>query len=79
MVLFRGWLTISTCRSGSPSISFPPKPRTLPKILFVSARGSALAEMIRGGTTAYCDMYYFEDAIADETFKAGMRGCSARR
>jgi len=32
-----------------------------------------LAEMIRGGTTTYCDMYYFEDAIADETSKAGMR------
>ena len=32
------------------------------------------AEMIRGGTTTYCDMYYFEDAIADETKKAGMRG-----
>ncbi|HEX6126125.1 MAG TPA: amidohydrolase, partial [Pyrinomonadaceae bacterium] len=33
-----------------------------------------LAEMIRGGTTTYCDMYYFEDAIADETKKAGVRG-----
>jgi 5-methylthioadenosine/S-adenosylhomocysteine deaminase len=31
-------------------------------------------EMIRGGTTTYVDMYYFEDAIADETVKAGMRG-----
>jgi 5-methylthioadenosine/S-adenosylhomocysteine deaminase len=30
--------------------------------------------MLRSGTTTYCDMYYFEDAIADETFKAGMRG-----
>ena len=35
---------------------------------------AGLAEMIRGGTTTYCDMYYFEDAIADETFKAGVRG-----
>src|SRR5712691_4160559 len=34
----------------------------------------SLAEMIRGGTTTYCDMYYFEDAIADETAKAGVRG-----
>ena len=33
-----------------------------------------LAEMIRGGTTTFCDMYYFEDAIADETLKAGVRG-----
>jgi 5-methylthioadenosine/S-adenosylhomocysteine deaminase len=30
-------------------------------------------EMIRGGTTTYVDMYYFEDAIADETVRAGMR------
>ena len=30
--------------------------------------------MIRGGTTTYCDMYYFEDAIAEETSKAGVRG-----
>ncbi|HEX2639887.1 MAG TPA: amidohydrolase, partial [Pyrinomonadaceae bacterium] len=33
-----------------------------------------LAEMIRGGTTTYCDMYYFEDAIADESKRAGVRG-----
>ncbi|HEV7843621.1 MAG TPA: amidohydrolase, partial [Pyrinomonadaceae bacterium] len=33
-----------------------------------------LAEMIRGGTTTYCDMYYFEDAVADETARAGVRG-----
>lgn len=31
-------------------------------------------EMIQGGTTTYVDMYYFEDAIADETARAGMRG-----
>ena len=30
--------------------------------------------MIRGGTTTYADMYYFEDDIADETKKAGVRG-----
>ncbi|MBN2047688.1 MAG: amidohydrolase family protein [Anaerolineaceae bacterium] len=33
----------------------------------------ACAEMIRGGTTSFADMYYFEDDIADETAKAGMR------
>jgi len=32
-----------------------------------------LAEMIRGGTTTYCDMYYFEDVIAEETARAGVR------
>ena len=30
-------------------------------------------EMIAGGTTTFVDMYYFEDAIAEETAKAGMR------
>jgi len=32
------------------------------------------AEMIRGGVTTFADMYYFEDAVAEETKAAGMRG-----
>src|SRR5882762_1178104 len=32
------------------------------------------AEQIRGGVTMFADMYYFEDAIAEETKAAGMRG-----
>ena len=31
-------------------------------------------EMIRGGTTTYADMYYFEDIVGEETKAAGMRG-----
>src|SRR5499427_1912479 len=34
----------------------------------------ALAEMIRSGTTTFADMYYFEDAVAEETKAAGLRG-----
>ncbi len=33
----------------------------------------AVLEMLLSGTTTYVDMYYFEDAIAEETKKAGMR------
>ena len=33
-----------------------------------------LAEMIRSGTTTFADMYYFEDAVAEETKAAGLRG-----
>src|SRR4029453_6429809 len=33
----------------------------------------ACAEMIRSGTTCFADMYYFEDAVATATAKAGMR------
>ena len=32
------------------------------------------AEMIRSGVTAFCDMYYFEDDVAQATAEAGMRG-----
>src|SRR5437667_8802397 len=34
----------------------------------------AAAEQIRGGVVTFADMYYFEDAIAEETKAAGMRG-----
>src|SRR5271168_2069442 len=33
-----------------------------------------LAEMIHSGTTTFADMYYFEDAVAEETKAAGLRG-----
>ena len=33
-----------------------------------------LIELIRGGITTYADMYYFEDTVALETKRAGMRG-----
>jgi len=34
----------------------------------------ALAEMISSGTTSFADMYFFEDEIAEQTERAGMRG-----
>ena len=34
----------------------------------------AMAEQIRAGVTTFADMYYFEDAVAEETKAAGMRG-----
>ena len=34
----------------------------------------AALEMIRGGTTTFADMYYFEDAVAEEVKATGMRG-----
>ena len=33
----------------------------------------ACAEMIRGGTTCFADMYYFEHAVAEATAEVGMR------
>ncbi len=37
----------------------------------------AAAEMIRGGTTTFMDMYYFEEAVADAAAQAGLRGVCA--
>lgn len=31
-------------------------------------------EMMRGGTTTFCDMYYFEDEVAQAAAEVGMRG-----
>ena len=36
------------------------------------------AEMIRSGVTTFADMYYFEDAIAEATVRAGLRGVLAQ-
>jgi len=36
------------------------------------------AEMIRSGVTTFADMYYFEDAIAEATVQAGLRGVLAQ-
>ncbi|MBN1487060.1 MAG: amidohydrolase family protein [Anaerolineae bacterium] len=38
----------------------------------------AAAEMIRSGTTTFMDMYYFEEAVADATAQAGLRGVCAQ-
>ncbi len=36
------------------------------------------AEMIRSGITAFADMYYFEDAVAEATVQVGLRGVLAQ-
>jgi 5-methylthioadenosine/S-adenosylhomocysteine deaminase len=38
----------------------------------------ACAEMIRGGVTCFADMYYFEEAVAQATAEAGLRGLCAQ-
>jgi len=53
---------------------FPAEAKNVSEEFVRAGTRLGLAEMIRGGTTTYCDMYYFEDAVADETAKAGVRG-----
>src|SRR5438132_4151826 len=74
MTLFRGLADDLDLQDWLTKYIFPAEARNVSEEFVRAGTRLGLAEMIRGGTTTYCDMYYFEDAIADETAKAGVRG-----
>ncbi len=74
MSLFRGISDDLDLQDWLTKFIFPAEAKNVDEAFVRAGTRLGLAEMIRGGTTTYCDMYYFEDAIADETKKAGMRG-----
>ncbi len=74
MSLFRGIADDLDLQEWLTKFIFPAEAKNVDEAFVRAGTRLGLAEMIRGGTTTYCDMYYFEDAIADETKKAGMRG-----
>jgi 5-methylthioadenosine/S-adenosylhomocysteine deaminase len=74
MTLFRGIADDMDLQEWLTKFIFPAEAKNVNEPFVRAGTRLGLAEMIRGGTTTYCDMYYFEDAIADETKKAGMRG-----
>ena len=74
MTLFRGISDDLDLNDWLTKYIFPAEAKNVDEAFVRAGTRLGLAEMIRGGTTTYCDMYYFEDAIADETKKAGMRG-----
>jgi 5-methylthioadenosine/S-adenosylhomocysteine deaminase len=74
MVLFRGLADDLDLQEWLTKYIFPAEAKNVTEEFVRVGTRLGLAEMIRGGTTTYCDMYYFEDAIADETEKAGVRG-----
>lgn len=74
MTLFRGIADDLDLQEWLTKYIFPAEAKNVDEAFVRVGTRLGLAEMLRGGTTTYCDMYYFEDAIADETKKAGMRG-----
>src|SRR5213078_1882050 len=74
MTLFRGIADDLDLQEWLTKYIFPAEAKNVTEDFVRVGTRLGLAEMIRSGTTTYCDMYYFEDAIADETFKAGVRG-----
>jgi len=74
MTLFRGLADDLDLQEWLTKYIFPAEAKNVTEDFVRVGTRLGLAEMIRSGTTTYCDMYYFEDAIADETAKAGVRG-----
>ncbi|HEX8559027.1 MAG TPA: amidohydrolase [Pyrinomonadaceae bacterium] len=74
MALFRGIADDLDLNEWLTKYIFPAEAKNVTEEFVRAGAQLALAEMIRGGTTTYCDMYYFEDAIAEETERAGVRG-----
>ena len=74
MVLFRGLADDLALMDWLQKYIFPAKAKTVTAdFVRVGTRLAAL-EMIQSGTTAYADMYYFEEEIGRATRAAGLRG-----
>ncbi len=74
MTLFRGLKDDVTLDDWLRKYIFPAEAKNVTQDFVRWGTRLACAEMIRGGITTFVDMYYFEDAIAEETRAAGMRG-----
>ncbi len=72
MVLFRGMADDLPLKTWLEEHIFPAEAGLNRELIALGAE-LACAEMIRGGTTSYVDMYLFEETIAQVTKKAGMR------
>lgn len=74
MTVFRGIADDLDLQEWLNKYIFPAEAKNVdPELVRVGTR-LGLGELIRGGTTTFCDMYYYEDLIAEETEKAGVRG-----
>ena len=74
MTLLRGLKDDVTLEEWLTKAIFPAEAKNVNEEFVRWGTRLAAAEQIRGGVTTFVDMYYFEDAIAEETKAAGMRG-----
>jgi 5-methylthioadenosine/S-adenosylhomocysteine deaminase len=73
MVLFRGIADDLVLMEWLQKYIFPAEAKNVDEQFVRWGTRLGCLEMILGGTTTYVDMYYYEDAIAEETTRAGMR------
>lgn len=74
MTLLRGLHDDVTLDDWLRKYIFPAEARNVNEDFVRWGTRLAAAEQIRFGVTTFADMYYFEDAVAEETKAAGMRG-----
>ncbi|MFZ0406959.1 MAG: amidohydrolase [Cyanobium sp.] len=74
MTLFRGLADDQDLDDWLQHTIFPAEAMNVDEAFVRAGTRLALAELIRGGVTTVCDMYYFEQAVAEETAGAGLRG-----
>ncbi len=74
MVLFRGIADDMRLQEWLEKFIFPAEARNVDVDFVRWGTRLACLEMMLAGTTTFTDMYYFEDAIAEETKIAGLRG-----
>ncbi len=73
MTLFRGLHDDVTLNDWLYKYIFPAEAKNVNEEFVRWGTRLAAAEQIRSGVTTFADMYYFEDAVAEETKAAGMR------
>lgn len=74
MTLLRGYADDLPLHKWLTEYIFPAEARLItPENVRIATR-LAFIEMIKSGTTCFNDMYFFEDVIAEEAKKAGIRG-----
>ncbi|HEV2224477.1 MAG TPA: amidohydrolase [Candidatus Acidoferrales bacterium] len=74
MSLFRGLADDLALNDWLQKYIFPAEARNVTPDFVTWGTRLGVLEMLRGGTTTYADMYYFEDEVARATKEAGMRG-----
>jgi 5-methylthioadenosine/S-adenosylhomocysteine deaminase len=74
MSLFRGLADDLNLQDWLQKFIFPAEAKNVDREFVRWGTRLALLEMALSGTTTFADMYYFEDTVAEETKKAGMRG-----
>lgn len=75
MTLLRGFADDMPLMQWLTEHIFPAEDKWVNQAFVEAGTNLACAEMIRGGTTCFNDMYYFPDVVARSAEAAGMRAC----